>query len=530
MKATLRNCLDLDVFSKAKVVAGEEYLSNEISGVSVLESIDIEKDNISIQKGEMILSRRFFEDADEEQQTCIIENMVKMKASVLVVVTATNGEKLSDKVIAKANKEKLPIISILKKKDLKYGEIIKEVMEKILFVDNFGNRLISNTIFHLLNFEKYGTFQSAIKEAGLNNNFQIIILSEDYNPILTVETRHDATIQDAINLGRKIEMGKNNFYTMIEVKGVQTYWGTINIAGDKYYMFIVDNEDSYSAGDMTKLAEIIELAMGMWKYTPQKDLKTEFLKALRRGNKSLAYNLKDEAKIQGANILTVFYGIGICKDSCATVLSSIENDPELELIKIREQDDIYGLVLFDGKQDDDLIMEKRGKIVKWYNALKEDKDARIFHVTGIGGVEGAADGYKLISETWGYVGSVFPYKRAFTKYDLALVSNCIHIQKQGGVVKKNFLELLSHFKSLTEKWEAKGHKEKQLLETLETFVLDAGMNSAKTAEFMGIHTNTVQYRLKKINEILDVEITGNRVIPGLTISLALVRLERISVI
>ena len=53
------------------------------------------------------------------------------------------------------------------------------------------------------------------------------------------------------------------------------------------------------------------------------------------------------------------------------------------------------------------------------------------------------------------------------------------------------------------------------------------MNSGKTAEFMGIHTNTVQYRLKRINDVLGVEITGNRVIPGLTIALALKRLERV---
>ena len=45
--------------------------------------------------------------------------------------------------------------------------------------------------------------------------------------------------------------------------------------------------------------------------------------------------------------------------------------------------------------------------------------------------------------------------------------------------------------------------------------------------FMHIHTNTVQYRLKKINDILGAEITGNRVIPGLTIALALKRLERV---
>ena len=108
----------------------------------------------------------------------------------------------------------------------------------------------------------------------------------------------------------------------------------------------------------------------------------------------------------------------------------------------------------------------------------------------------------------------------FTKYELTLVSNCINIQIQGGFVKKNYVELLEPFKETTD------HKGKQLLDTLETFVLDAGMNSGKTAEFMDIHTNTVQYRLKKINEMLGVEITGNRVIPGLTMALALKRLER----
>ena len=41
---------------------------------------------------------------------------------------------------------------------------------------------------------------------------------------------------------------------------------------------------------------------------------------------------------------------------------------------------------------------------------------------------------------------------------------------------------------------------------------------------MGIHANTVQYRLRKINEVLGADITGNRVIPGLTIALALERM------
>ena len=92
----------------------------------------------------------------------------------------------------------------------------------------------------------------------------------------------------------------------------------------------------------------------------------------------------------------------------------------------------------------------------------------------------------------------------------------------GGYQKKNYMDLLEPFNR-----EMGENKARQLLETLETFVLDAGMNSSKTSEFMGIHTNTVQYRLKRINEVLGAEITGNRIIPGLTMALALKRLERV---
>ena len=137
-----------------------------------------------------------------------------------------------------------------------------------------------------------------------------------------------------------------------------------------------------------------------------------------------------------------------------------------------------------------------------------------------GGLESAGDAFRLINETWTYVESVFPYKRVFTKYELALVSNCINLAVHGGYQKKNYMELLEPFNR-----EVGENKAKQLLDTLETFVLDAGMNSGKTSAFMGIHTNTVQYRLKRINEVLGAEITGNRVIPGLTIALALKRLE-----
>lgn len=519
MKVTVRDCLELSTFQNAEVVAGKAGLDNQVKAVSVLEATaPNEVTAYADDNGEMLLTG-FFAVRDDAAKQCQIVKQVAADGHAALVVFYVGAvvQSLDPSVIEAAETAGLPLVVMPKESKVRYSHVITQIMEKVLYSDNFSNRLISNTIFHLLNFEKHSSFQAALREAAINNEFQIVILSEDFNPILSVETRHQASLTEAIRMGKERAVEKQSeVYTMIDVNGVLTYWGPVTINNDKYFMIIVDNEDSYSAGDITKLAEIIELAMGMWKYTPERDARAEFIKALIRGNKSLAYTLKDEAGIEGEDIVSVFFAKGINQG----ILSEFEKQEGLHIMKISEGDETYGMILLD-PDEADFATDGKSVCVKLFNKLKEDKSVRIFHVTGLEGIEGAGDAYRLISESWSFVQSVFPYKRVFTKYELALVSNCINIQLQGGYVKKNYIELLEAFKGAGE------NKGKQLLETLETFVLDAGMNSGKTAEFMGIHTNTVQYRLKRINDVLGVEITGNRVIPGLTIALALKRLERV---
>ena len=520
MKVTVADCLKLDSLKIAGIAAGKSRLTNEVRNISSFEAV--ERSDLELYTGDknQIVLTSFLGARRDKTAQCEMLRYIAKEGCAAVIVCNTDKVtgKLDGDVIRVAEEMALPLISV--PEVVSSAGIITDVMNMVLYGDNFRNTLISNTIFHLLNFEKHSNFQSAVREAAINNDFQLVLLSEDFNPILTVETRHEATIEDAIKLGREHNVEKNSkAYTMIDINGVLTYWGPVTIKNDKYYMFIVDNEDSYTVGEITKLAEIIELAMGMWKYTPERDAKAEFIKALIRGNKSLAYTLKDEAKIDGDEIQCVFFSKGIGLESENQFFSEFEKNEDLDIMKITENDETYGMILTN--DDEPANMNVKNSCVRLFDKMKVNKEARIFHVIGLNGIEGAGDAYRLISESWAFVQSVFPYKRVFTKYDLTLVSNCINIQIQGGFVKKNYMELLEPFK---EAGESKG---KQLQETLETFVLDAGMNSGKTAEFMGIHANTVQYRLKKINEMLGVEITGNRVIPGLTMALALKRLEKV---
>lgn len=380
-------------------------------------------------------------------------------------------------------------------------------------------KVINNTITRLLNFEKYSNFKQALEDTAIVNDFQVVLLSEDFNPLIIVETRHQITIDEAIRVGRDLAGGVGDSYRFVEIGGTKTYWGAININSEKYYLLLVDNEDKYSNEEINMLAEIIELSMGMWKYTPERDAKAEFIRAIIRGNKSLAYSLREEAGVTRENIVGVFHIRDFDLQKVEEAYLEAETKGNIRMIKVVEDNESYGIILKQAPSQEKADVNYIEESIALFDRIKEDKKVRVFHVVGVDGIEGACDGLRLINETCAFVENIFPYKRVFSKYELVLVSNCIYIQIAGGQLKKNYMDLLEPFRK------EGSNKAKQLLETLETFVLDAGMNSAKTSDFLEVHTNTVQYRLKKINEILGAEITGNRVIPGLTVALALRRME-----
>lgn len=522
MKVTIRDCLQLESFRQSIVVAGEKHLDKKIKSLTVMDANQVEEAvKLNGIKDSMVLTAFSGMKDDVEKQFETIVALGNAGVSAIVYFQRNKASKTVDnRVVDKADKLGIPFIIIVDGESVGYTKVLDQVNDILNVGSDFKNSLMTNVIFHLLNFEKHPNFQHALKEAAINNDFQIILLSEDFNPIFVVETRYQATISEAIRKGKEVSFNLSNVYSLIEIDGVLTYWGIVDIKGDKYYLIIVDNDDKYSTGEINKLAEMIELAMGMWKFTPEKDAKADFLRTLMRGNKSLAYTLKTEAGVKERDIISVFHAKNLDTHDADEVMDDYINKGLVDIIKIAEENELYGII-FKGKN----ITKKDEHVEKTictqlFDRIKSNRGVRIFHVTGIHGIEAAADGFRLIGETWNLVENVFPYKRVFSKYELALVSTCINIQVQEGHQKKNYMDFLEAFTKEGD------NKSRQLLKTLETFVLDAGMNSSKTAEFMGVHTNTVQYRLKKINEILGVEITGNRVIPGLTLALALKRMEK----
>ena len=315
MKLTFKDCLEQNTFTNALVLTVPAGLQNEVKQVSVLDACADGDIEVLGGAGNRLLLTSFPGLAGDVKGQCAVVAKAAREGCAALAVFHVGRiiPEIAPELLTAAEEAGVTLLQMDPK--VHYHEVISEIMNIVLYGESFRNSLIGNTVFHLLNFEKHSGFPEAVREAAINNGFQLFILSEEFNPVLSIETRYKATIADAIRLGKESHVGSDpgKRYTQIDVNGVLTYWGPVSIGNDKYYMLIVDNEEVYTAGEITKLAEIIELAMGMWKYTPERDAKADFIKALVRGNKSLAYNLQDEARIEGSDIVSVFFSKGIEK-------------------------------------------------------------------------------------------------------------------------------------------------------------------------------------------------------------------------
>ena len=226
MKVSVKDCLQLESFRKCIVVAGEKHMDHRVKAVSVMDAATAEEAvKCSGSSGNMVLTSFAGMKQDVKLQQETIRELAKAGIAALVVFRREQTTQPVDKAVTRAADEAgVPLIIMVDGENMDYSQIIAEVMEHVLYGNNFKNSLINNTIFHLLNFEKHANFQQALREAAINNDFQVVLLSEDFNPIFAIETRHQTTINEAIRRGKEAALNLSNIYSLIEIDGVLTYW------------------------------------------------------------------------------------------------------------------------------------------------------------------------------------------------------------------------------------------------------------------------------------------------------------------
>ncbi len=266
MKITVKDCLKLDAFKDSTVLSCEKKLNKRVKTISIMDEPDTEKSVARNGfKDQMVATHFWMMKDDIDAQIDIVKGLASKDIAALVIFINEGGiTKVDKKVVDAAEAAGLIIITINNGSKIAYSKLIEQVSDKILYGLNFSKNIVNNTTFHLLNFEKHRTFPNALKEAATYNGYQIVLMTEEFNPILTVETRQMVTVEDAVQAVRDEGAFRTNKFIKVPINGIVSYWGYIEIREQKYILVIVDNEDQYSVAEIEKLADVIGIAINIW--------------------------------------------------------------------------------------------------------------------------------------------------------------------------------------------------------------------------------------------------------------------------
>ncbi len=95
---------------------------------------------------------------------------------------------------------------------------------------------------------------------------------------------------------------------------------------------------------------------------------------------------------------------------------------------------------------------------------------------------------------------IFTRKKVFNRNDIGFVDNILRIINAGEQAILPYQALLSPLRDYDASYTA------ELYSTLETLLLDANMSTANTVNLLFLHQHTIQYRLRKIKEILNDDV------------------------
>lgn len=517
---TVRDCLKLQAFKGAKVLAGERGLDNIVSAVSVLEVSEIDSDMSSLAKGNEIVITAFYSIKDNIQQQCNTIRTLAKRGEVAIVIFYVGIflPRIDKRVIEVAEDVGIPLICMPENRmDINYASVITSVMEKVLYGDTFSSRLISSTILNLLNFNTYDSFEEAIKDIVLKSNIQIVLLNDMYEAVFTVETKNDVTTYEVIKCGIENQIDKSTSCTKLKVKNTITYWGPVKLYNDKkYYLLIVDNDETYSQSEISKFTEIVEIAIKMWRFNPIEDIDFEVINALKEGDRKLLFKIRDRENLKINSIYTVAEIVGLKDKNKLLDIQTMALCNGYRMFVSNDNENVSIALIKDIEAKTTRKTQSGNNIVDKIKMLECDA---IYIDDRKMDIDEAKRFFDLVNKFERLTKIIYENKSIYTIYELIfakIISDIEEGDSKSSECYKIMLRVLD---------DSKNDEDKVLLETLSTFVLDCDFSIPKTAEVLFMHTNTIQYRIKKIKSLLKVSSLDSSNIPFLSIALALKRIE-----
>jgi hypothetical protein len=506
---TVADCMKLPAFEGASLVAGTNGLNHPVSSCNVLEIADPNAFRESYFAENELVITSFFVAKDDIDTQCEIIKRFKELGTVGIVLYYVGFvlTEINPRVIDIANMLDYPVITMATNRDIGYSEVINEVIEAI-FLSKIKQFQYSSSILQRF---------SALSEVQRNYQNLIRLLGTHIKCSLSLRDQFLAPIADwccpgmeSIDLGKlffndllKISLHKTDFSVRLSRANQTFYVHVLKISGGKtpsMFLFFFGTEPRIESHIIQQADETICTATEIW-----------ILNRGLKNNSLLLHSLINDNSITSCNVLSemqnlekwnTFWYINVelvskskslnfqLPDLLTTINHFMKEQRRRAMI-----DSIDGSIVVLIR--DEAYHEYPEDLPEALDSLFQEKkipaklvSVKIISITQIRSL------YLSIQQGWDYVNKIFQKRRIYNQFDVDFANYCREIISQGKEIIEHKLGILHPLNV------EKEIQRKELMHTLEVFMLDTCLNIADTADAIYVHNNTVKYRIKKIREIL----------------------------
>lgn len=487
MSLTVRKLLDLPSLRGARLVAGTRALERPVSSVSVLEYSEPSQtqselfEAISFEGSEIVITAFANICNDSSAQVAVIRRLAAAgEVGLMLYYVGTFVPEISDEVKEVADKLSFALIEMPHDKHLRYSDAISDICEAIFRQEVHASSFVTEILEEVSLLPESLRSVSTVLRMLRDRLRASLILSDPQGRVINISS---------FPHGREEELGR-----LFESGSLDSAWhvdkARIHERGMGSLMLTVVRENGTGLTDdqLAMTVETLHLFLVIWSPKHGQAVIAELVRAILQDESLKMRRLADLFSIDVKSIDTMFTvkGEGL-EESLDEVKSRLEPYIARPIVDLYQD----SIVLF-------LASSMGGDVLEAVSSLLAyDGDRLLVRAFNLKDTSAVRKAFLLVQSSADLASKVYR-RKVLDLVDVQLVDYFLSVLAKG---EDEIASVLSPLAVLDEMEEGT-----VLTDTLEAFLLNADMSTLQTSRMLGVHNNTVKYRLKRISSILHADI------------------------
>ena len=545
--------LNLEVFKSSKILGKECGLENEITGVTVIETPDIDQ---FVSGGEVLITRMY------AFQGCTLEeyrqNVCRLSQLNISAVVVKRGETLNQErlevLLSLAGKNNIPVIHI--PSEIPYSSIMYPVMERLFSAEITKLKYFKSTYDSFASISLMSTVKDGfgkildVLEKLIGNHAMLF----DKNLFCIAPEENEACqLKITIDLNNKQTLYSKYSYAsqLISSRGggqYKQYIVPVNVMFNRT-MYLVINETEHPlecldfiAVENAVSALIMEFSKQRTILEVEKKFGDDIVGSLLRGEIHSQRKLHHFSNLLGLPVDGQYRVVVASLEDTADKGPGYNKIAELNHIlynailvhidseKIHDQvSNIAVLQILPGQQNPEEYKAEMNEILTMIQQKISQKHPTYQLSVGIGNI---ASGFEEIPRSYDEAANALKFS-AFAGKSAERQLHQMVLYSELGVLRmllklketENLVQFIPQ--SLVMLCDHKKHQHYDLIETLQAF-LDNKQNISKTARALFVHYKTVRYRIERIIEITGIDFDNANDVLSAQIGLMIARITELN--